>query len=505
MKEHMRKKIVVIGSGFSGLSAACFLAQAGLDVTVIEKHDQPGGRARRLQEGGYTFDMGPSWYWMPDVFERFFAAFGKGVGDYYALTRLDPSYRVFWNDGPMDIPADYAALRSLFESLEPGSGAMLDKYLREAQFKYETGMHRLVYKPGRSITEFADVDLVKGLFRLDVFTNAQKHIARHFKHPKLRQLLEFPLLFLGALAEDTPALYSLMNYADMKLGTWYPEGGIYAVVSAMYELARSLGVRFCFGHNAEKILVRQRSAYAVQTDKEVFKADLVVGSADYQFIESRLLDAPYRSYTQQYWDSRVMAPSCLIYYVGINKRLPGLEHHSLFFDVPFAAHADDIYRDPSWPGEPLFYVSCTSRTDGSVCPEGHEALFILIPVAAGMPDTEAIRQRYFDIVIRRMEEQLGEPVMQHVDYCRSYAHADFCSDYNAFKGNAYGLANTLRQTAILKPSLKSRKVNNLFYTGQLTTPGPGVPPAIISGQVVAGEIIKSLSSKRSNPLLSTYE
>ncbi len=501
------KKIVVIGSGFSGLSAACFLARAGLSVTVLEKHDAPGGRARCHKAAGYTFDMGPSWYWMPDVFERFFASFGKQVSDYYALRRLDPSYRVYWPEGSTDIPADYSRLRELFERLEPGSAERLDKYLEEARFKYETGMHRLVYKPGRSLTEFADMALLKGILRLDVFSNARDHIRKHFRHPKLQQLMEFPLLFLGALAENTPALYSLMNYADMKLGTWYPEGGMYSVVRAMHSLAESLGVDFQFGQNAEKIAVSGGRAVGVQTDKGYFDADVVVGSADYQFIESALLEPAYRSYTDRYWQSRKLAPSCLIYYVGVNKRLEGIEHHSLFFDVPFAAHAADIYTKPAWPTDPLFYVSCTSRSDAGVCPEGHENLFILVPVAPGLEDTKSIRSHYFGLVMARLEQRLQTSILSHVAYFRSYAHADFQADYNAFKGNAYGLANTLRQTAILKPSIKSAKVEHLYYTGQLTLPGPGVPPSIISGEIVANEILKMVrqAGPQPNKILSAYE
>jgi phytoene desaturase len=534
----LSKKLVIIGAGFSGLSAAAFMAKAGWKVQVIEKHDQPGGRARQLKAAGFTFDMGPSWYWMPDVFERFFAQFGKQVSDYYELQRLDPSYRIYWPDGFTDLPADYNSLKALFESIEPGAAKHLDVFIQEAQYKYDTGIKNLVFKPGQSLLEFVDWKVISGIFRLDVFTSMKKHVARHFKDPRLRQILEFPVLFLGALPEDTPALYSLMNYADIIGGTWYPKHGMYSIVKAMYDLALELGVEFHFNHDVKKIIVENNVANSVVTEctGEIapvglpptpshrgggrnessfggqrvetessqrstvngqrpsvnnFSADVIIGSADYHFIEKSLLDPPHRSYAASYWDKRVMAPSCLLYYVGLNKKLKGIKHHALFFDSSFDHHAQEIYKDPVWPEDPLFYVSATSVTDDTVAPEGCENLFLLIPVAAGLQnDTEAVREKYFDLIIARLENRIGQSVKEAIIYKRSYAHSDFIRDYNSFRGNAYGLANTLMQTAILKPSLKSKKVKNLFYTGQLTVPGPGVPPSLISGEVVAKEILR---------------
>ncbi|HAN64905.1 MAG TPA: phytoene desaturase [Chitinophagaceae bacterium] len=489
---------MVIGSGFAGLSAASFMAKAGWDVTVLEKHAMPGGRARQFSTPeGYVFDMGPSWYWMPDVFERYFECFGKKLSDYYQLTRLDPSYRVYYPDGPLDIPADYEALRRLFEELEPGSAARLDAFMREAAYKYDVGINKLVHKPGQSFTEFIDMDLIKGVFRLDVFTDMKKHIRRFVNHPKLVQLLEFPVLFLGALPGNIPALYSLMNYADIKLGTWYPMGGMYKIVEGMYKLALDLGVTFKFNHeassiNLEKRMARTVSAHHTGHGQTQFEADVVIGGADYHFIEEKLLPEAARSYSPAYWDKRVMAPSCLLYYVGLNKKLPGITHHSLFFDVDFDRHGKEIYDNPVWPTEPLFYVGAPSVTDPSVAPAGHENLFFLIPIAAGLPgDTEELRQQYFDKIVTRYEAHIGTSIRDAIIYKRSYSVSDFVSDYHAFKGNAYGLANTLMQTAILKPSLQSQKVNNLYFTGQLTVPGPGVPPSLISGEVVSKEILKA--------------
>jgi phytoene desaturase len=486
------KKAVIIGSGFAGLSVASFMAKAGWDVTVLEKQNTPGGRARQLKEDGFTFDMGPSWYWMPDVFERYFACFGKKVSDYYELERLDPSYRIYWKEGLTDIPADYDELKKLFESIEPGSSEKLDAFLKEAAYKYEVGINKLVYKPGQSLTEFLDWDTIKGVFKLDVFTSMEKHISKYFKHPKLRQLMEFPVLFLGALARDTPALYSLMNYADIKLGTWYPKKGMYAVVDGMYRLAKGLGVNFIFEQDVTAINVSGKVATQVVANRtEVYDADIIIGSADYHFIETKLLPENSRRYSDKYWDKRLMAPSCLLYYVGLNKKLEGIPHHSLFFDADFDAHGKEIYITKQWPADPLFYLSVSSVTDETVAPAGCDNMVFLIPVAAGLEaDTEELRERYFEKILARFETRTGQLIKNNIIYKKSYSISNFIEDYNSFKGNAYGLANTLMQTAVLRPSCRSIKIKNLFYTGQLTVPGPGVPPSLISGEVVAKEVVK---------------
>lgn len=491
----MKKEVVIIGAGFAGLSSAAFMAQAGWNVTVIEKNSTAGGRARQLKEAGFTFDMGPSWYWMPDVFERFFTQFGKQVSDYYTLKRLDPSYRVYWQNGHTDIPADYGALRSVFEEMEPGSAHMLDRYIREARLKYRIGIEDLVYKPGRSLTEFMDWKVVKNVFRLDVFTSIKKHIARHFRHPQLRQLMEFPVLFLGALPENTPALYSLMNYADIIGGTWYPGHGMFSIVAAMKQLAEEQGARFHFEEEALEIVIEKDRAKKLITSGGSYPADVIISGADYQFTETSLLPQSYRSYSRKYWERKVLAPSCILYYIGLNKKLDGVLHHSLFFDVPFDRHASQIYTDPGWPDEPLFYLSVSSKTDPYAAPEGCENLVILIPVASGLTgDTEEVRAHYFGKIMDRLEQHTGQRIRESIIYKKSFSVSDFISAYHSYKGNAYGLANTLAQTAIFRPSLQSKKVSNLFYTGQFTVPGPGVPPSLISGEVVSRQILKTFTS-----------
>jgi len=483
-------KISVIGSGFSSLSNACYLAKNGHQVEVFEKNDQLGGRARIKKIDGFTFDMGPSWYWMPDVFDDFFADFGKKVSDFYDLKRIDPSYRVFWPDAPDDIPASMNELKAYFEKYEKGSGEKLDNFLAEAKMKYEVGMGDFVTKPSLNFTEFMSLDTARKGISLDLFKPISKHIRQYFKHPKLIELLEFPVLFLGAKPQNTPSLYSLMNYADMALGTWYPMGGMHKIVEAMVSVASELGVIFHTSANVTEIVAEGRSVLGLRSNNVFHAADALVSGADYHHTEQSLLPEKYRNYNQKYWDSRVMAPSSLLYYVGLNKKIDGIKHHNLFFDESFDNHAAEIYDTHTWPEAPLFYVCNPSKTDESVAPEGKENLFFLVPVSTELKDNEPTRQRYFNMICDRLEKYTGHDIRPHIEVYENFAHSDFISEYNSFKGNAYGLANTLKQTAILKPKCKNKKLDNLYYIGQLTVPGPGVPPSIISGKIVSQLIQK---------------
>ena len=495
----MPQRVIVIGAGFAGLAAATSLADKGYDVTLLEKNDMTGGRARFFQAEGFTFDMGPSWYWMPDVFENYFAQFGKKPSDYYNLVRLDPSYKVvFGPDEAVDLPAGLDNLELLFERIEPGSGPKLREFLKQAAYKYEVGMNKFVWKPSRYVTEFLSLKLLFDVVRMDVFQSFAAHARKFFKNPRLLEIIEFPVLFLGATPANTPAMYSLMNYAEMAMGTWYPMGGMHEIVKAMVSLAEEKGVKILLNQAVQKIDISGKTAKRVITSEGIYETDIVVAGADYNHVETSLVDSDYRNYDDTYWKTRVMAPSSLLFYLGINKRVPRLQHHNLFFDEDFTLHAQEIYETPRWPTKPLFYASAPSKTDPSVAPDGCENLFLLIPVAPDLTDDDATRTHYFNLIMERLEAYVGEPIRDCIVFKRSYAHRDFKQDYNAFRGNAYGLANTLRQTALLKPSLKNKRVNNLFYTGQLTVPGPGVPPSLISGLVVADEVAKAFAITRSS-------
>jgi phytoene desaturase len=491
--------VSIIGSGFSGLAAACFAAKDGHEVSVFEKNLAIGGRARSYSEAGFTFDMGPSWYWMPDVFESFFNAFGRSAKDYYQLKQLDPGFQiVFGKNDILQVPAKMEELYAVFESFERGSSIALKKFLKEAEFKYQVGMQDLVYKPAFSWMEYANLDVAKGMLQANLFSSVSSYVQSYFKDSRLKALMEFPVLFLGAMANKIPALYTMMNYSALVQGTWYPEGGMFKIIEGMETLARSLGVQFYTNSSVTKIEVEAGVVRAIHTEKARIPTDGVIASADYNHVEQKLLEPAYRNYSSAYWEKKTFAPSCLIFYLGVDKKIDRLLHHNLFFDADFRSHAESIYKHAQWPGEPLFYVCCPSKTDTSVAPEGMENLFILVPIATGLEDTEAKRESYFESIIKRIEAHTGCFFASNIIYKKNYCLDNFVNDYHAFGGNAYGLANTLGQTAVLKPSLRNKKVKNLFYTGQLTVPGPGVPPALISGQVAAKELIKYLNKMKSN-------
>lgn len=485
----MTKHIKIIGSGFSALSAACYLAKAGHKVTVFEKNESVGGRARQLKIQGFTFDMGPSWYWMPDVFEKFFADFDKKPSDYYELIKLNPAYRVYFgiNDF-ISIADNLDDIVAEFEKIEVGSGKILRKFIAKAKSNYDIAIKKLVYRPGVSPLELItpQTTLKIGAF----LSNISRDVRSIFKNERLIQILEFPVLFLGAKPSDTPSFYNFMNYADFGMGTWHPKTGMHNVVAAMESLATSLGVTFETNANVDKINVENGVAKAIVVAGITHRADVILSGADYHHTET-LLDEQYRQYSEKYWNSRVFAPSSLLFYVGFNKKIENISHHALFFDVDFDQHAKDIYDDAKWPEEPLFYANFPSKTDPTAAPTGMESAFFLVPIAPGIIDNENYRETYFQKIMQRFEQLTQQKVQQNIIFKQSYCRKDFETDYNSYKGNAYGMANTLLQTAFLRPKLKSSKVKNLFFTGQLTVPGPGVPPALISGKLVAELIEKN--------------
>lgn len=485
----------IIGAGYASLAAAAYMAKAGYDVSIYEKNDSIGGRSRSFTEEGFTFDMGPSWYWMPDVFERFFSDFGKSTSDYYELVRTDPSYRVYFDGGAhFNMPTTVEGLCELFESEEQGAGKKLEQFLKEAEHNYKVAIEDLVYRPGVSPLELVTAQTVR---KLGLFVKTiSKDVRARFQSERLRSILEFPVLFLGAKPSKTPAFYNFMNYADMVLGTWYPMGGMFKVVEAMASLCEELGVKIHTSSGVDGIEVEQGRVKALKIGGQVFQHDILISGADYAHTEQLLPDAS-RRYSDKYWESRTFAPSSLLFYLGLDKRFEGVKHHMLFFDTSFEVHAQAIYDNPKWPERPLFYANFPSRTDDSLAPEGCESCFLLIPLAPGLEDTPALREQYFDELMDRFRDVAGEDIREHIIYKRSYCVKDFVSDYNSYKGNAYGLANTLTQTAFMRPSIKSSKVEGLYFTGQLTVPGPGVPPSLISGKIVADMIVKKNQRKSS--------
>ena len=484
----MTKKVIVIGSGFSSLSASCYLAKQGFEVTVYEKNSTLGGRARQLKKDGFTFDIGPSWYWMPDIFENFFGDFGKKTSDYYQLDKLNPAYKIFFKDDVITIGDHMDQICEEFERLEPGSALHLRNFIAKAQENYKIAIEKIVLRPGISPFELVTKDTA---LRVDqFFKTISQQVRKKFKNPKLIATLEFPVLFLGAKPSKTPSFYSFMNFADFGLGTWHPKGGMYEIIKAMEALALELGVVIHTESPVEKIIVERGKAVGIITKGAQRTADVVLSGADYHHSES-LLNSEYRQYSETYWEKKTFAPSSLLFYVGFDKKLNNIEHHNLFFDTDFEQHAEEIYDRPQWPKDTLFYVNFPSVTDPSMAPTGCETGFFLVPIATNLEDTPELRTQYFDLIIKRFQERTGQDVKNNIIFKESFCVNDFKEQYNSYKGNAYGMANTLLQTAFLRPKLKSKKVKNLFFTGQLTVPGPGVPPSLISGKLVSELITKS--------------
>lgn len=488
----MTKTISIIGSGFSSLAASCYLAQQGNKVIIYEKNPTIGGRARQFKKDGFTFDMGPSWYWMPDVFERFFLDFNKKPSDYYELVKLNPAYRVYFgiNDF-ISIYDNLAAIKNTFEEIEKGSGQKLETFINQAKSNYDIAIKDLVYRPGVSPLELVTKETA---LKLNQFLgNVSADIRKKFKNKKLIQILEFPVLFLGAKPTKTPSFYNFMNYADFGLGTWHPKTGMFDVIRGIEKLALELGVTIKTNSPIEKIIVEDKTATGIVINGEIIKSDIILSGADYQHTET-LLEKEHRAYSDNYWESRIFAPSSLLFFIGFNKKIENISHHALFFDTDFNQHAIDIYDKPKWPKEPLFYANFPSKTDLTCAPDGMETGFFLIPLAPGIEDNQSLREEYFEKIITRFEQLTQQEIRNNIIFKESFCKNDFVQDYNAYKGNAYGMANTLLQTAFLRPKLKSKKVRNLYFTGQLTVPGPGVPPALISGKLAAELIQKSLRS-----------
>lgn len=487
------RKATVIGGGFAGLSEAVYLAEAGHQVDLFEKNDTVGGRARYWQSDGYRFDMGPSWYLMPEVFERFFSDVGRRREDYYELKTMDPFYKTYFTpDDTVTVGPDLNQTQRLFESFEPGAGSKLQRYLDQSRYKYDVAMDQFLYRDYRRLTDFLNLRLMVEGSRMHVFRSLDKVVRKSFSDRRARQILEYAMVFLGTSPSDAPALYSIMSHVDMNLGVFYPAGGMAGVAAAMGRLADELGVNIHTGLPVDQIEIRNGVAAGVRVNGDSYPADVVVSAADYPHTELDLLPSEQRNLGREYWEKKVFAPSMFVAYLGVSKSLPSLEHHNLYFTEHWEEHFDTVFNKPSWPQRPCFYLSCISKTDTDSAPAGSENLFLLVPVAPGLDDTDEVREQYFDHVLEHVETVVGESIRDAVDVKRIYSHRDFTRDYNAFKGTALGLAHTLGQTAIFRPPRRNKNVANLYYTGQYTHPGVGVPMTLISSSVTAQEIQKDM-------------
>jgi len=488
----MGKRALIVGAGYAGLSSALLLLKQGWQVTVLEKNDQPGGRARLWEDKGYRFDMGPSWYLMPEVFEHFFESIGTSVAESYQLTKLKTHYQVFFEGlDKVTITDDLKKTKALFESFEPGGAARLTEYMDEAQYKYDTALGEFLYREYRTVFDFLNKKvLTKGL-TLGIFQTLDKFVGRFFTDRRAKQILEYAMVFLGTSPNDAPALYSIMSHIDLKLGVFFPEGGMNGVARAMAALVTGRGGTILCNHEVTKLSVVQGRITAVVTSQGSLEADVVLNCADYPWSETHLLEPRWQTYRAPYWNRKVLAPSMFLVFLGVNKLLAGLEHHNLYFSADWNQHFDTIFKTPAWPDNPCFYLSAITKTDPSMAPPGCENLFLLVPVAPGLEDTDQFRKIYLDKVLAHVEAVTGIDLTGSVETLRVFGPRDFATDYHAWKGTALGLSHTLFQTAVFRPGHRSKKVKNLWYAGQYTHPGIGVPMTLISSEVVVGEILKA--------------
>jgi len=492
-----RKKIVVIGAGLGGLSTAALLAREGFPVTLLEKNDSPGGRARTFCADGFRFDMGPSWYLMPEVFQRFFEEFGKTPEDYYRLHRLDPSYRmVFGRDDVVDVSADLDQNHRLFGRLEKGGEAKFSKFLAQSRVLYDLSMSEFVYKEFRTLFDYFSPRVINAGVSPRVFGSMDSYVARYFKNDRARKLLEYSIVFLGGNPKKTPAMYSMLSHVDFNLGVWYPSGGLHSVVQALVSLCQELGVEMHLSCEVTGIDVQRGRVSGVRTVNGSCQADMVIVNSDYAHAETQLLAPQYQTFPRSYWKKKTIAPSAFILYLGLDQKIKNLQHHNIMVALDWKEHFQAIFDSPSWPDKPSYYVCVPSKTDPSVAPEGNENLFILVPVASGLEDPDGLRDAYADKMLRDLEANTGEELISHIVTRRIFSQRDFSSDYNAYQGTALGLAHTLGQTALFRPSHRSKAVQGLYYTGQYTHPGIGVPMTIISSTITRNIISRQHAGKR---------
>lgn len=484
------QKVIVIGGGIGGLATAALLGKKGYDVTLLEKNDRLGGRAMVYKEKGFTFDLGPSWYLMPDVFERFFALFDKKPEDFYTLKRLDPQYRVFFSsDHHVDIHKDLNKNLAVFDSLAKGSGALVKDYLDIAKYQYEVAMDRFVYKNYDSVVDILDPRLMMEGTKLKLFTSLNAFVSQYTESDKIKKILQYTTVFLGGSPQNTPAFYSIMSHIDFHLGVFYPQGGIGTIITALEKLCRAQGVKIELNQDVTNITVKDGKAQEVQTKDKAYPADIVISNADYPFTEMYLLPPRYHTYTKSYWERKTMAPSAFLMYLGIKGKVEKLQHHTLFFADKWEEHFTQIFDSPDWPNDPSYYVCCPSKTDSDVAPTGHENVFVLVPVASGLEDTPEIREHFSNQVLSHLESLVGESIKDRLVIKKIHAHNDFSELYHAYKGTALGLAHTLFQTAILRPKNRSPKVPNLYYVGQYTNPGIGLPMCLISAELTSQRVV----------------
>ena len=496
--EPMAKSAIIIGGGIGGLATACILGKAGYKVTVLEKNEQLGGRAGQLKAQGYTFDTGPSWYLMPDVFQHFFELLGEDINDHLSLKRLNPSYRVYYKDRGqhIDIAGDTSIDRKTFETIEPGGAKQFDAYINRAEYIYDTAMSKLLYKNYDSLTDFVRGDIAVQAGRLRLFSKMDSYVRGFFKDVRLQQIMQYPLVFLGSSPYNAPAIYSLLSHVDFNQGVYYPMGGMYELVKALVRVGNKYGVTYEVDSPVEQIIVKGGAAVGVRTKDKEMHADLVISDADVHHTETKLLDKKYRDHSEHYWSKRIMAPSALLMYLGVDRQYDSLRHHNLLFSKDWQKNFTQLFDEPVLPDDPSLYVCAPGKTDPSVAPKGHENIFVLVPLAAGLHVSPKELDKYGEAILQTMEQEMNLPgLRRHIAYKKSFGIDDFATRFNSYKGTGLGLSHTLQQTALFRPSNRSRKVKGLYYVGANVHPGIGVPITLISAELLYKRLINDSTAK----------
>lgn len=498
----MSKQVVIIGSGIGGLATANMLAKAGYSVSVYEKNDQPGGRAGMMEIDGFRFDTGPSWYLMPDVFDHYFSLFGKSTLDELNLIRLSPAYKVFFeNNNPVTITSDPDRDAATFESIEPGAGDKLRQYVEKGDDIYRLSLQHFLYTNFTSIRDFTKSDVIRRsrLMAKLALLPIDRYVSKFVSDQRLKQILEYPMVFLGTSPFAAPALYSLMSALDFREGVFYPQGGLYTIIERLVALGKELGVIYHYNSPISKIVTKNGSARGVTLmDGKYVDADIVISNADLHFTETELLAASERSYPASYWDKKEAGPSALLMYLGLKGKLPELEHHNLFFVDDWKRNFDSIFTDKDLPHPASIYICKPSATDPSVAPKGNENIFVLVPLPAGINTTAKQIDKVADLYLDQIEKHMGvNNLRSRLVVKQLFGPHDFESKYNAWQGTALGPSHVLRQSAMFRTPNKSRKVKNLYYVGGSTTPGIGLPMCLIGAELVYKRLA---GDKRGGPI-----
>lgn len=494
MPNRMPRTAVIIGAGFGGLALANLLAKSGVAVKIYEQHNQPGGRAGQLKKDGFTFDTGPSWYLMPEIFEHYFDLLGEKPQDHYELTRLDPGYNVTFADGSsVKIHGDKRKDGKTFDTVHPGSDKILQRYLDQSEEIYRLAVKEFLYNNFASAQQILPKNMIRHIPRLIMLAGRtmDSYLRGYFKNEKLRQILEYPAVFLGASPFKAPALYSLMSYLDFRQGVFYPQGGMYKLVTALTSIGQKLGVEYHYSKAVKAILYDDRKATGIElVDGTKVFADIVVSNADLHFSETKLLPSGLQTYPEKYWRKREAGPSAILLFLGVKGKLPNMEHHNLFFTQDWQGSFDQIFDKKSWPEHASMYACRPSKTDTTVAPKGHENLFVLVPGPAVAELSQEELQSLADRYIDQLAMMIGvADLRKRIVTKQIFGPRDFAAEFNAWQGTALGLSHTLRQSAMFRPKNVSSKLHNLYYVGGTTVPGIGLPMCLIGAELVYKRII----------------